>query len=370
MKIAVLPGSVWDSHWGHDKELIRVLAQHHEVTIIDMVDYGLRFSSAPRRVTYPLPEGASIIRRQTKRGLGPALAIYFELSTLRDLLLTDYDVFVAYATVGALLATMASKLLNKKVVLIYADDLAEFYSSKSKLAGAITRSLFTPAVVRLADRIITTAHLLKEDMLKYNNQVSYIPNGVHLEKFRCASDPTEEPNGPFTVGFVGGFGEWVDFPMVLTTARQMPSLRFLLVGDGPEYAAVCQQVTDLPNVELTGRVPHSRVIQEIRRMDVGLVPFKVNRLTDRVSPVKLFEYWAMGKPVVTTRFHEIQVTAGDRVLYVNDATELQMAISLLQDDPSLRCNLAERGSEAVRAYDWSILAQRYLEIFRILDNGT
>lgn len=371
MNIILYNGQVWDSTWGHHKDLVTALAKEHQVHVIDLIDYGLRYAAKLKGKEYPVPAGVTIVKRRTKMPAGILFGIYTEFRNLWDLICAERffhpggaDVIITYLTSGVILAVLLAKCLRKKIVLMYADDYAEFLRNKSSVLAWLTEHIGTPLAAKCCQQIIVTAHKLKDDLLRYNPHITVIPNGVHLENFQPSSADTTHASSarPFTVGFVGGFGNWVDFEMVLDAAKALPDIQFKLIGSGDQFETVSHAATTLPNVWTPGILPHKNVPEELATMDVCLIPFKVNRLTDRVSPVKLFEYWAMRKPVIATPFYEVQKIAGEKVIFVDNSDALQKAIKLLQNSPERRTALADLGFQEVRAYDWVQLGSRYLDV--------
>ena len=294
-RIALLPPRVWNSTWGQEKNLVGHLAERFRIDVLDLMDFGGRHRKAgPNR--FPPPEGVRVVERPLPPGL-ILQGLYLELANGLRLLFGRYDLLVTYLTLGGVLAVLAARLRGVRVLLIYADDYVAFYRAKSALAGRITARIANPLAASLAHRAAATAELLAQDIRPHNPGVEVIPNGADADKL--ARVP-EKKGGQFTVGFVGGFGHWVDFGTVLAAARELEEVCFVLVGGGDMYDQVAREAQGLANVRLTGQVDYDRVLEELAGMDACLIPFKKDGLTDRVSPIKLFEYWAASRPVIAT----------------------------------------------------------------------
>jgi glycosyltransferase involved in cell wall biosynthesis len=100
------------------------------------------------------------------------------------------------------------------------------------------------------------------------------------------------------------------------------------------------------------------------RADVGVVPLAQTPFTEIMAPNKLFEYVALGKPVIASRLAGIERYFTDReVLFVEpgDASALAAAIERLYADPALRDQLSSRALERFKAYRWSSVVDDYLE---------
>ena len=375
MDIILFTPRVWDSTWGQEKNLVAELKKYHQITIIDVIDYGLRYATELQGKQYPVPKGVKIIKRQTKMPAGIVFGIYTELRNVWDFWRAGgrkVDIVITYFTAGVILTVCLAKCLRKKVLLIYADDYAEFFRSKSSPVAWFTEHIGTPLVAKLSDAVVTTAHKLKEDLIRFNAEITVIPNGVNVQKLKTYYDNLSEQKlkenfpRPFTVGFVGGFGTWIDFDMVLTIAEALPDVQFKLIGSGDQFDEVSERARELENVWVPGILPYEQAMTELATMDVCLIPFKVNRITDRVSPIKLFEYWAMKKPVISTRFYEVCKVAEGKVCFIDTAEDLKNTILQLQEHGEQREEMAEKGFQEVGLYDWSKLGKRYLDILQHL----
>jgi glycosyltransferase involved in cell wall biosynthesis len=128
-------------------------------------------------------------------------------------------------------------------------------------------------------------------------EVIEVPNGVNSRIFDVDPDspvPRDLPEGSGPVLEYHGslYGTWFDWDALIQVARAFPEARVILIGDRP------RRVPDLPgNVRLLGLKAQGSLPAYLARTDVGLIPFVVSKTTHAVSPLKAFEYLAMGVPV-------------------------------------------------------------------------
>jgi glycosyltransferase involved in cell wall biosynthesis len=156
-----------------------------------------------------------------------------------------------------------------------------------------------------ANLVITTSETLCEERRQFNPNTHWVPNGADVEHFSQSAPPApalEAISRPI-IGFVGGLSEWVDLSLVAHAARQRPDWSFVLIGP---LAIDAAPVRDLPNVRLLGPRPYADLPSYLAAMDVGLIPFKHNRLTYHADPIKAYEYLAAGLPVVATDLPALQ----------------------------------------------------------------
>ena len=105
-------------------------------------------------------------------------------------------------------------------------------------------------------------------------------------------------------------------------------------------------------------------MQFIAEMDVCLNLFVKSEVSHAASPIKLFEYLASGKPVLTTRLMEVQRLDphGDIVYYADDAAEAVATIRQLMRNDSNKAERMKRGKTLVEQhYTWEIIAQQFVE---------
>ncbi|MFH1420014.1 MAG: methyltransferase domain-containing protein [Planctomycetota bacterium] len=110
-----------------------------------------------------------------------------------------------------------------------------------------------------------------------------------------------EPDGQPRVGYFGHLTDrWFDWKSLLWIAAQRPNYRFEIVGHG------APKKLSLPaNVTLLGAKTHAEICQIAARWNVGIIPFKVGRLADGVDPIKIYEYFGLGLPVVSFRMPQV-----------------------------------------------------------------
>jgi glycosyltransferase involved in cell wall biosynthesis len=135
----------------------------------------------------------------------------------------------------------------------------------------------------------------------------YLDHGVDLEHFR-RTPPEAEPADLRAiprprVGFFGALDDYtVDFGLLERLARALPDVSLVLVG-----AATCslKRLTDLANVSWLGPRPYAEIPRYGSGFDVALMPWLQNEWISNCNPIKLKEYLALGLPVVTTPFPEV-----------------------------------------------------------------
>jgi len=265
-------------------------------------------------------------------------------------------------------------LAGRKLVRIF--DLADDY--EAMLATELGRFAVPPllwqgrrtlhGMMDDADLVLSVSHCLAEDYP--DRSIEVLPNGVDFKRFdgvaqqataRADNSETRRP----VVGYLGAFEYFIDFDLILKVAARLPEYTFRLVGAGRDFDRVFEKAAlmNLDNVEMPGPVPFDRVPEEIAGMDVCLNTFVPIPISHKASPMKLFEYLAMGKPVLTTDLDELRRYDVDFLYTVNNPAEAAAALRDIIEDPAGSASRAADGREWARAsFDWKELANRFVEL--------
>ncbi|ALK33778.1 glycosyltransferase [Burkholderia plantarii] len=148
------------------------------------------------------------------------------------------------------------------------------------------------------------------------------------------------------IGYVGSIADWFDWPLVQALAEALPDVSIRLVG--PEFVARPANLS--ANVELLGEVAQKDVAALVREFTVGLIPFRVNALTDGVDPIKFYEYRSLGVPVWSTAFGEmVHRGHADGVTQVTSGSDWRA----LWNDARTAVISAEEVASFRREVDWS-----------------
>ncbi len=155
-----------------------------------------------------------------------------------------------------------------------------------------------------------------------------VTHGVDLDVFIEAGSaqgavPTDVAGikGP-RVGFIGGIDHHTFNPeLFLEVARKRSDCQFVMVGGCSLADGWC----DLPNVHFTGRKPYDEVASYMAAMDVLIMPWNRSEWIKACNPIKLKEYLAVGRPIVTTDFPALDPWR-DLVRVADDATGFTQAI--------------------------------------------
>ncbi len=174
------------------------------------------------------------------------------------------------------------------------------FSQAAESLGPSERDL-----VRTADLVVGSSSWLYDRLSARNPNTVLVRNACEPGHFAEAPGKVHiASKGRKTIGYYGAIAEWFDAELVYEVARAFPDCRILLVR--ADTAGVVSSLSDCPNVESHGEVPYDELPAYLHGMDVCLIPFQLIELTHATNPVKIYEYLAAGKPVVTTDLPELR----------------------------------------------------------------
>lgn len=210
-------------------------------------------------------------------------------------------------------------------------------------------------LIRAEEELLATADLVlfsSEGLRKQHGGLKrskLVRNAVNASQFpQSATIPTE----PLAAGYVGALDSWFDTDAVERAARQYPYCQFILAGR-IEFEPI-RRLAKLPNVELPGEIPYGDVPALMAGFRIALIPFRINPLTLMTNPIKLYEYFSCGLPVVTTPLPEAR--AMDDLVYVGEGPgefARQVGLALQEDDAERR----GRRREIALRENWPARAQ-------------
>ena len=160
------------------------------------------------------------------------------------------------------------------------------------------------ALLRTVDLALAVSPRLAQRFAQLQPRTHVLPNGADVESFhperiaRLAPHPAVGGLPRPRLGFVGQLDDRLDPELILALSRARPRWQIVMVGRvkgidvGPLAAA--------PNIHLLGYQPYDELPRILRDIDVGLVPYRSTALTQSCNPLKVFEYLASGRPVVST----------------------------------------------------------------------
>jgi glycosyltransferase involved in cell wall biosynthesis len=357
---------------GFSRALLRSIG-YHLLALFSLLTGLLRAKPAG---PHPEPEPGRLIVIEMPLGIP---TVHFNWSTLEMLSAAIYRqvlrraVFprmsVHRATVALVNSPIWGNVLLKgdfdRIIYDCIDDVA-LYAGKSSIERFRG---YERKLLDLSHGVVVTAAPLEEQILELvpEKPVTRIPNGVDVEWFQAsaaeATVPTDLPrtSRPL-IGYIGSISTWLDLELSRAVAESMPDAEFLFIGPADPWLDL-EALARLPNVRFLGRKPYEEVPSYVAACRVCWIPFSSGRIVEHTNPIKLFEYFALGKPVVSTPMPELGSYArNDLVRIGSSPEEIRKALraALQEQDGPLG---AERVAVA-RAHGWEALIRQLYGVLR------
>lgn len=204
------------------------------------------------------------------------------------------------------------RFVKPRMIIFRISDRIEGFKNTPR-----TISILQKEVIKTSNLIFATSKNLQQEASKINKNTLYLPNGVD-EKFIMAADekyphPEEFKNikTPIVI-YIGTISDWFDYKLYEYGIAKSKNISFVMIGpiSGTNYnknmANIQRYVRTYRNFYYLGPRPHSELKKYLAYADIGVIPFRVNSLTNEINPVKLFEYVAYGLPVIASHMTELQ----------------------------------------------------------------
>jgi len=208
--------------------------------------------------------------------------------------------------------------LDRRALVYQRTDRYEEYPGVD--AASVTE--MDRALKRAAELTVFANRALYDEESAQCRRALYLDHGVDYKRFASAESDKRVPPGmdrikrPI-VGFFGGIDDHTsDVALSVRVARLCPDMSFVFVGAASSDLA---ELKALPNVFYFGKRPYEEIPHFGKCFDVAIMPWRRNRWIEACNPIKLKEYLALGKPIVSTPFRELAFYEG--LVYVAEGAE-------------------------------------------------
>ena len=282
-----------------------------------------------------------------------------------------------------LLAALPLKLRRRGIRFVFDhhDVVPELYrcrvGTRRTLFYRVARVL-EAITFRLADVVIATNESYRELAIerggKQPEDVFVVRNAPNGGLTPAEPDPSLRRGKPYLLGYVGFMGRQDGVDVAMHALRELAQRRrdwhAIFVGAGEMLADVRRLATELgidDCVEFTGFIDdQERIRRVLATADVCLAPEPKNAYTDISTMIKIGEYMAMSRPVVSFELTESRVTAGDAAVYAepNDPRSFAACIDRLLDDADCRRLMGAIGRRRVEnGLSWDHSKQELLAAY-------
>lgn len=182
------------------------------------------------------------------------------------------------------------------------------------------------ATLPLFDLTFTNCAPVAEAFANLAGRIEVVPNGAELGERQQVALPDRLAALPRPLaGYVGNLRDRIDWGLLEAAARCLPDVSFAIVGGGAREGETTA-LESLPNVTFTGPVPYETAMGCMDAFDVALVPHLRNALTATMNPLKIYNYLAVRKPVVSTEIENVDPALRPFISFASDAGGFAAAI--------------------------------------------
>jgi glycosyltransferase involved in cell wall biosynthesis len=314
-------------------QFIRHLSKNHTITVVCINDF---WKADQIDMTCHYKDFSDILSKIeviyfTEKKISPVIQELFSPLFLQKMQNNGYDLIFNYNTL------ISGRFLAKKFNISMMYDIADDLSAMIQSSPQVPNLLRIPArrigesgvrkTIAYSRSVTGTTAQIKEKYAIPDAKFHLVPNGVDTALFRKIESTVRRDLGledSFVLGYVGVLREWVDFTSIYQALKELQNFRLLIVGQEgyfQENKNMVQKLGIEDKVIFTGNVPYERVPDYIAAMDVCLIPFKNNEITQNAIPLKLFEYIACEKPVISSDLSGIRGDVENRIYYADTKEE-------------------------------------------------
>ncbi|MDU2658214.1 MAG: glycosyltransferase [Clostridium perfringens] len=196
-----------------------------------------------------------------------------------------------------------------KIIYEYIDELSD------EISGHLPDFVYDRHKNIIEDKsniAVGSADKLIEEIeeIRGKENVAMITNGVQYDHWQYRSDEIPEKlkdivsKGNPIIGYFGALAKWFDYELLKKVAKERPNYEIVLIGFLYDNSFKDSKIDELENVHYLGIVDYKKLNEYSQYFTISTIPFLLNDITESTSPVKLFEYMAMGHPIVTTDMRE------------------------------------------------------------------
>ena len=280
-------------------------------------------------------------------------------------------------------AALPLKLVGVPVVLDLHEAMPEFFVTRfPRAANPISHRLLLlqeRLSMAFATHVVTVNEAFGDRLRKLglrDDKLSIVINSPSLERFDAAAHPQRvfREEGMLKLVYTGALTPTYELDVTIRAiariATERPDLdvRLELYGRGDsedELRALAAELGMRGRVTFHGRIPIDAVPAAVAAADMGIAPTRLDRFTAMTISGKIYEYGAMGKPVVASRLPLVERTFpnGTVVTYEpGDAAGMAEAIVALADHPIRRAEAVDGSRDVVRDAAWEREAERYVAL--------
>ncbi len=380
--VCFAPDPSWHHLWRNRHQIMTRLARRNRILFVEPTPYLRPVGQAVRQ------QGLAPLRERTFYSPMPNLWVYrapnlFPISGKTPLRQITFALRRAHLRRVLTRLGMARPILwvfrydlgemvgqlHEKLFIYHAVDAYAGYALSSSDPEVRARAqrvvVMERDLVRRADLVFVSSANLLPEKRAWNPNTYHVPNGVDYARF--ASPPESIPPDIAQIphpriGYAGAINAKLDFSLLENLAQARPDWHLVLVGPIllPQPDKL-DGLRALPNVHFLGRKTVDDLPGYMHQFDVALMPYARNPWTEHINPLKLYEYLATGRPVVTTPIPAVQDFSEFLYIADNESAFVQAVAQALEETDS---ESAARRQAVAREHTWDRRVETFSTIIQ------
>lgn len=194
----------------------------------------------------------------------------------------------------------------------YIDDLNPILAGTQELPKNV-KDIHNYVIANQDVLVVTSADLLYEDMVKKrgsSNNIILSSNGVDIDHFSKFTNMKIEKmeqlkqNYEMIIGYYGALASWIDYELIKKLANHYKNIAFVFIGIKYDNSLSLSKIEDIENIKFMGKVEYNILPEYAKYFDIAWIPFIINEITLATNPIKVFEYMALKKYIITSALPE------------------------------------------------------------------
>ena len=206
--------------------------------------------------------------------------------------------------------------------------------------------------IKKCDLIITTADELKRSKQHLNSNIISISNGANIDHFSQTqkshikiAEELKQISNPI-VGYIGTIFEWINQDWIYYAAEENSNYSFIFIGP---ITTNISKLKNRKNIYFLGPRPYEDLPKYLKAFSIAIIPFTIDGVTLKASPIKFYEYLASGVPIVSTALPDLEPFKEISSLVTTKDEFNKQIIALINNDSN---ELKSKRMEIAKSYSW------------------